>query len=92
MSLEPRRGRQSLPKMGGGAQKHVPYHKAELLPGLRGQQPFSIKGHIVNISGFEDESISVATTQFCCYSVKAIVASMSISGQSNVPVKPYLQK
>ena len=61
MSLEPIKGEQSLPKMGGGAQKHVPCPKAELPAGMRGQESFSVKGQKLYIFSFEDQIISVAT-------------------------------
>lgn len=40
------------------------------------QQTFSVKGQMVNISGFVGHIISTATTQLCCYSMKAAADNM----------------
>jgi len=39
----------------------------------RGQQTFSVKGQMVNIFGFVDHRISVATIQLCCWIVKIAI-------------------
>ena len=39
----------------------------------RGQQTFSVKGQMINIFGFVDHRISVATIQLCCWIVKAAI-------------------
>lgn len=38
---------------------------------VRAWQTFSIKGQMINILGFKDRMISVATIQFCCSCAKA---------------------
>lgn len=44
---------------------------------MRGWQTFSLKGQRVNILSFADHNISVATTEPCHYSTKAVIDSMS---------------
>ena len=37
---------------------------------IRGQQTFSVQSQVVNVLDFLGHTVSVATTQFCCHSLK----------------------
>lgn len=42
----------------------------------RSQQMFSVKGQMVTVLGSVDHTVSVATTQLCCWRVKAAMDDM----------------
>lgn len=55
------------------------------------EQPFSVRGQIVNMLGFVGQGSSVPPTQFCPWRVKAAMDSMYMSGYGFVSTKCYLQ-
>lgn len=50
---------------------------------------FSVKGWMVDISGFACHMVSASTTQICYCMTKAAVNSTEMNGSGHVPTKLY---